>query len=209
MERVRRAATAVLIGVAALLSLPPAARAHGDLASEYLEDHSLFLPVRAKVDPEAVTRLATVVREADKAGFRIKVAVIAQPADLGFLSQFDRRPQMYAEFLGLDLASVYLGRVLVAMPNGFGYSVNGQPDRRASRALNGLAGPGRDATRQVETASVAVRRLAAAGGHRIVLSKEGGGSEAKDRITIAAAATAGIALLAGVVLFRRQRGTRG
>ena len=51
-----------------------------------------------------------------------------------------------------------------------------------------------------------MRRLAAASGH--VLAKGsggGGGSATRDRITIAAAVTALVALLAAIVLFRRGR----
>jgi hypothetical protein len=45
------------------------------------------------------------------------------------------------------------------------------------------------------------------GGHTIVQPKNGS-SEARDRITIAAAVVAGVALIAGVLLFRRQRRER-
>ncbi len=208
MEPVRHAAAAVLLGLAALLLWPVSARAHGDLASEYLADHDVFLPVKAKIDPKAVTRLATVVREAESVGFQIKVAVIVQPVDLGSLFRLYRKPQTYAEFLGLDLATVYSGRVLVVMSNGFGCSLIGQSDQPGRRALARLEAPGRNATNQAEAATAAIRRLAAAAGHRLVVPEGGSTSESRDRITIAAAATAGVALLAGFVLYRRQRRQR-
>jgi hypothetical protein len=48
-----------------------------------------------------------------------------------------------------------------------------------------------------------VQRLAGAEGHRLVVPKVGG-STGRDRLTIAAAATAGIALIAAIVLYRRR-----
>jgi hypothetical protein len=50
-----------------------------------------------------------------------------------------------------------------------------------------------------------VQRLAASAGHRIVVPK-GEGSASRDRITIAAAVTAGIAFAAALVLYRRREG---
>jgi hypothetical protein len=198
---------AVLVAGAALLLLPATGRANGDPASDYLLFQSVFLPFNAKIDSDAKDRLSGIIREADKAGFRIKVALIATPYDLGTAFSLYRKPQRYAEFLGLELSFVYRDRLLVVMPNGFGYAVNGKPAPDFGRALKGLAGPGRDVTKQAQAATVAVRRLAAMGGHTIVQPKNGS-SEARDRITIAAAVVAGVALIAGVLLFQRQRRER-
>jgi hypothetical protein len=190
-----------------LLVLPATARANGDPASDYLLFQSVFLSFNAKIDSDAKDRLSGIVREADKAGFRIKVALIATPYDLGTAFSLYRKPQRYAEFLGLELSFQYRDRLLVVMPNGFGYAVNGKPAPRFSRTLKSISGPGRDVTKQAQAATVAVRRLALAGGRTIVVP-ESGGSDARDRITIAAAAVAGVALIAGVLLFRRQRRAR-
>lgn len=208
MRPVRRAAILVLVGAAACLSFPVGVRAHGDLASEYLVDHSVFLPVRAKPHRDAVERLATIVREADNAGFRVKVALIAQPTDLGSLIDLYRKPQRYAEFLRLDLGLVYGDGLLVVMPNGFGYAGKEGPDGGLRRTLAGVPAPGRDPTRQVEAATLAVRRLAAAAGHQLGSPQGTGSSESADRITIAAAVLAALALASGISLFRRQRQTR-
>lgn len=195
---------AVYLVAATVLSFPAAASANGDPASDYLLGQSVFLPFNAKIDSSVAERLSAVIRAADKAGFKIKVAVIGTPYDLGTAFSLYRKPQRYAEFLGLELSFVYRDRLLVVMPNGFGYSVNGEPGPRFSRVLKSLPEPGRDATKEVSAATTAVRRLAAVAGHRIVVPK-GGGSAARDRITIAAAVTAGIALIAGLILFRRGR----
>jgi len=195
----------VFAAVVALLGLPATARANGDPASDYLLVQSTFLPFNAKVDPDVTARLSDTVREADRAGFRIKVAVIGSRYDLGTAFSLYNNAQKYAEFLGLELSFVYRGRLLVVMPNGYGYAVNGNPDPKASRILKGLPAPGRDATKEVVGATAAVRALASAAGHTLVLAKVGGSSTTRDRITIAAAATAGIALIAAIVLYRRQR----
>jgi hypothetical protein len=195
---------AALLVAAAALSFPPAASANGDPASDYLLGQSVFLPFNAKIDSGVVERLSAVIREADKAGFKIKVAVIGTPYDLGTAFSLYRKPQRYAEFLGLELSFVYHDRLLVVMPNGFGYSLRGEPAPRFSRVLKSLPEPGRDATKETKAATAAVRRLVAAAGHTIVLPK-GGSSGTRDRLTIAAAVTAGIALIAALILFRRQR----
>ncbi len=180
------------------LLLPAGAVAHGDPVSERLIEASLFVPPGAQTDSEAVRRLASTVRDADRAGFRIKVAVVAKASDLGPVSDLYREPQKLAEFLGLDLSALFRGG------NGYGYVLDGAREERSSRVLADLPDPGRDQTKQAEAAIAAVRRLATAAGHTIVLTK-GGVSESRDRITIAAAATAGIALIAAALLFRRQR----
>lgn len=195
---------ALVIAVAALC-LPNAASAHGDPASDFLLAQNAFLPFNAKVDAKAAKRLDDMLASADKAGFRIKTAVIVGPADLGTAFSLIHKPQRYAEFLGGELAPAYGHRLLVVMPNGFGYSVKGNPDPKAARLLKTIPPPGADVTKEVEAATLAVQRLAAAGGHRLVISS-GGASQARDRITIAAAATLAIAAFAGFVLYRRRRG---
>lgn len=196
---------AALGAALALLALPAVARANGDPASDYLLVQRLFLPFTAKIDQTEVKRLDAVLTAADRANFPIRVAVILSPSDLGTAFSLYRKPQHYAEFLGLELAFVYRGRLLVVMPNGYGYSVKGDPDPKTAKILKPLPPPGRDATKEVVGAETAVRMLATASGHRLVVEQVRGGSSTRDRITIAAGATAGIALFAAVVLYRRQR----
>jgi hypothetical protein len=196
---IRGAATLVLLAV--LLCLPAPAHANGDPASHYLIGESRFLPFNTEIDSDAVERLDGVLREADEAGFKIKTALIASPFDLGTAFSLYRKPQRYAEFLGVELSFVYPGRLLIVMPNGFGYAVNGEPDGRASRVLERIPAPGRNATKEAEAATRAVVRLAAAAGHKVVVPK--GGSDTQDRILIAAAVLLGLALIAGLALYHR------
>ena len=185
------------------LCAPSAARANGDPASDYLLVQNAFLPFTTKIDQNEVKRLDGLLREAPKAGYRIRVAVILSPSDLGTAFSLFRKPQKYAAFLGLELSFVYRGRLLVVMPNGYGFALNGDPDPKASAVLKKLPAPGANATKEVQAAIVAVQRLAASEGHRLAVPK-GGGSASRDRITIAAAVTAAIALIAAFVLYRRR-----
>ena len=194
----------LLIAVVALLCTPAVARANGDPASDYLLLQSIFLPFDAKVDKDVTERLSKVIVAADKAKFPIKVAVIGSRYDLGTAFSLYNNAQRYSEFLGLELAFQYRHRLLVVMPNGYGYSINGEPNAAGIKVVGKLAPPGKDATKQVEGATVAIRRLAAASG--VVLPKDdGGGSERRDRLVIAAGALALAALLAAIVFYRRDR----
>jgi hypothetical protein len=199
---------AAIVAALLLLCTPAVARANGDPASDYLLVQSVFLPFNAKVDPGAAADLSDTIREADKAGFRIKVAVIGTRYDLGTAFSLYNKPQKYAEFLGLELSFQYRDRLLVVMPQGFGFSIDGRSDPRGIRIVKRLPAPGTDTTKQVEAATEAVRRLAAASGQVLPKGSSGGGSATRDRITIAAAVTALIALLAAIVLFRRGRTAR-
>lgn len=194
---------AAVVVVTACLCAPTAARANGDPASDYLLAQSVFLPFTTKIDNNEVQRLDALLRESQKAGFRIRVAVILSPSDLGTAFSLFGKPQKYSAFLGLELSFVYRDRLLVVMPNGYGYTLNADPDPKATAVLKKLPPPGRDATKEVEAAIVAVQRLAAAEGHRLAVSK-GGSSASRDRLTIAAAVTAAIALIAAFVLYRRR-----
>src|ERR671920_157356 len=76
----------------------------------------------------ATERLSKAITEAGKADFRIKVAVIGTRYDLGTAFSLYNKAQRYAEFLGLELSFQYRDRLLVVMPNGYGFSLNGKPD---------------------------------------------------------------------------------
>ena len=199
---------AVLGAVTVCLCAPVAARANGDPASDYLLTQRVFLPFTTKIDRNEVNRLDALLREAEQKHFRIRVAMILSPSDLGTAFSLFGKPEKYSQFLGLELSFVYRGRLLVVMPNGYGYAVNGDPDPKASAVLKKLPAPGRDATKEVRAAIVAVQNLAAASGLRLTVPKVGG-STGRDRLTIAAAATAGIALIAAIVLYRRRKPPAG
>ena len=124
-----------------LLCTPAVAHANGDPASDYLLVRSIFLPFNAKVDPGASKELADTIRTADKAGFRIKVAVIGSRYDLGTAFSLFNKAQKYAQFLGLELSFQYRDGLLVVMPNGFGYSIAGKQDAAGARVVGSLPAP--------------------------------------------------------------------
>jgi hypothetical protein len=191
------------LAVLALLALPATARANGDPASDYLLVQSIFLPFNAKVDANARASLVDTIRAADNAKFKIKVAVIGSRYDLGTAFSLFNQAQRYSEFLGLELSFQYRDRLLVVMPKGYGFSIDGKADPAGIRVIKKLPPPGADATKEVEGATNAIRKLAAASGHVLPASAGGGSSATRDRITIAAAAVAFAALLAGIVFWRR------
>ena len=49
-----------------------------------------------------------------------------------------RNPRGYARFLGIELSLAYKGRLLVVMPNGFGFNWPGHPSGSAYRLLAGI-----------------------------------------------------------------------
>jgi hypothetical protein len=200
MACVKHAAMALVLLAGVLLLTPAVARAHGDPAGEVLRDADVFLPADADVD----SSLADTVRAANRAGFRIKVAVIATRYDLGSEFSLYNKPQTYAEDLALELVPRFRDRVLVVMPRGFGVTFDARPAPGARRALARVPPPGAEVDAEVASAAAAVRRLAAASGYRLAAAGSGG-SATRDRITLAAAATMLLALAAGFALFRRSR----
>jgi hypothetical protein len=197
---------ALILAAAVCLCFPAAARANGDPASDYLLVQNVFLPFNAKIDPTATTSLANAIRASDSSGFKVKVALIGSRYDLGTAFSLYNKAQRYSEFLGLEISFVFRGHLIVVMPNGFGTSTNGKKDARGINALKSLPLPGKDATKQAEAATTAVRRLAAAYGHFLAASGggSGGGSQARDRLVIAAGIVALVALLAGIVFIRKK-----
>jgi hypothetical protein len=195
-------------GLAVCLAVPAAALADGDPASDFLISQRVFLPYGKQPDAGAVKELQAIVDEANARGFKIRVAVIAQPADLGTVFQLFKKPEKYARFLGQELVFVYRDGLLIAMPNGFGYARGGAADPKLARALSSLPAPGTDPTKLVEGAGDAVLRLSAAAGHPFPRPKVSGGSENRDRIVIAAAAAIALALVGAAALVRRGRRAR-
>jgi hypothetical protein len=162
MSRLRVAACAALV----LALAAGSARADGDPASDVLYSQSVFVPADAGVAPADAARLAALVREARRAGYPVKVAIVASPYDLGSVTALWRKPQLYARFLGLELSLVYRGRLVTVMPDGIGVYRHGRPATRDAAALRGVAVDRNDLA---GTAVNAVRRIAAADGHALAV----------------------------------------
>jgi hypothetical protein len=159
----------LLVGLVALATglgaLAATARADGDPASDILYFQDVYLPF-PKPSDDTPAKLQATVNAANKAGFRIKVAVIATPQDLGSIPSLFGKPQVYAQFLGVELGSFYKARLLVVMPSGFGVYRGGKAVTAETRALAGLE-TGQSASEITAAASTAVGRLRrAVGGTR-------------------------------------------
>ena len=80
-----------VVGVAAA-ALVPVALADGDPASDYLITQPAFLPFNAPVAKATSSEFLALLAASKKAGFEIRVAVIAAPSDLGAIPILFRKP---------------------------------------------------------------------------------------------------------------------
>lgn len=157
----------VALALAALAAFTPAAHADGDPASDVLYFQDVYLPY-AKPSAEAAAKLTSTVAAANKAGFRIKVAVIQAEQDLGSVPSLFNRQDLYARFLGAELKTFYTQRLLIVMPAGFGVYDGGKPVDAEKAALAGvaIASPSPDDLTAAATTAVEKLRQAIGGGKR-------------------------------------------
>jgi len=152
------AALLVCLGMAA-----GRARADGDPASDVLAAQTVFLPQDGALPSAQQSQLVRLVSSAARAGFPVRVALIATRSDLGSVTALWHQPAAYARFLGQELSQVFHGTLVVAMPNGFGVARVGAGP---GVALGRVPAPGSGAALG-SAAITAVQRLAAAAGHRL------------------------------------------
>jgi len=153
-------ATLVAIGLP-FGALAPSARADGDPASDYLLVQNVFLPLSTEPSAEQQAQLTDIVRRANLAGFKIRVAVIASAYDLGSATVLYGHPREYARFLGSELSFLYKSRLLVVMPSGFGFNWPKHSGTAEDQQLARIPiGPGPGGL--LAAAATAVERLAAA-----------------------------------------------
>jgi hypothetical protein len=185
------------IAVLMLLLAPSAALADGDPASDVLLGQNVFFPY-SPISPSIQRRLYSVCDAARRAGYPVRIALIAARSDLGVVPALFGRPQAYARFLSSELAGVVNGPVLVVMPSGFGLARQGR-----SLSVAPLARvPVSAGTDGLGTAAIAgVQRVAAAAGHPLPASAElgsGGSGASGQTIRHALIAMAILAALAAV-----------
>lgn len=108
------------------LAAPAAVHADGDPASDVLFAQDIFLPLDNSVSAPLRDELTGVVRSARSEHRPVKVAVVAEAADLGAITALFDRPARYARFLGLELRFVPPGLLLVVMPGGLAVSQRGR-----------------------------------------------------------------------------------
>jgi cytochrome oxidase Cu insertion factor (SCO1/SenC/PrrC family) len=210
---VGRSSAVLALAVALVVVSGGVARADGDPASDYLVANQVFLTSQSTGMSPAQRQLVATVAAANRAGFAIRVAVISSDYDLGSVTELWDQPRTYARFLGVELSFAYRRqRLLVVMPNGFGFNWPGHATAGTygllatvpvdSSAETGLAG----------AAEVAVRRLASASGVALPPSQPAaGGGPARPgsagTLTIIGAVAGGIAALFAfaVVITRAHR----
>jgi hypothetical protein len=179
----------VLAALALLALAPPAARADGDPASDVLLLQDSYLPYPPGKPPKVVSdALVDLLKRTRKAGFPLKVAIIASKNDLGSVPQFFGQPQPYATFLGREIEFNSKKQLLVVQPNGYGTN-SIAPD--TAKALQGLKPPADDSGDALGRAAIeATVRLTKAAGHPVtapklpaVADKGGGGGGTSPLIT--------------------------
>jgi hypothetical protein len=209
-ERSSRRASVALLAVVAALLVAPTALGDADPASDVLYTQPVFYSLDLLPSNAAQQRLSQVVKSATNAGYPVRVALIAKPPDLGGVTALWGKPHQYARFLGLELAFVYKGHLVVVMPQGLGYAHKG----KSSASVDALLRPIRVATTsdgQADAAVAAVAKLSAAAGHPITVPPKAatgsGGSSWRNRLIILLAALVLAQLVAAGWMLRR-RGVR-
>lgn len=207
-RRARRASSLALAVAAALLLAVPAL-GDADPASDVLYTSKVFYSYDQLPSDAAQKRLNDVVASATKAGYPVRVALIANPADLGGVTALWGKPHQYARFLSLELGFVYKGSLVVVMPAGLGYARNGKSSTSADALLRSVrVENGNDA--QANAAVAAIAKLARASGHTIDVPPQaadgsgGGGSPWRNRLIILLAALVLAQLVAAGWVWRRR-----
>jgi hypothetical protein len=193
-------AVAVLAAAAAV----PIVRADADPASDFLISQKVYLPFFGnKPTKGAEAELRKVVDQANASGYKIKVAVIGSPNDLGGVGGVWNRPRAYAPFLGEELRFAYKGPLLVVMPAGFGFYNVGRPVTKEQRALEGVKlDPNGDGL--TLSAARGVEALAKANGVNVSGPSDSSGDGNSGRIVIAVAGGLALILILGLPFVLRE-----
>ena len=201
----RRAAVRIaLLLTAAALMLPSLAAADGDPASDTLLGENVFYPYSPPVAQAVKLQLDRQAAAAKRAGFPIKVALIAGPTDLGAIPSLFGKPQAYAKFLDQEISFRGAQPLLVVMPAGYGVQGVTGPARLAVNALPKPAG--KTSTDLARAAQTAVAKLVSASGHSVKSTGGGGGSGSGGTIVLLIVLVlAAIAVSTALIVLRVRR----
>jgi hypothetical protein len=199
---------ALLIVVLATCALAGSARADGDPASDYLLGTQVFLPYDIKLPANKQQELVSIVRDANKSGYAIRVALIGSAYDLGAITSLWRKPRPYATFLGAEIQFVYKHRLLIVMPNGFGFNWPKHPSSDEYAVLSTVP-IGTSPTGMLDSAVTAVQKLAAASGIKVVQTgpvapPHKGFAHSRAVIVLGATAALALAVLLRLALRRKS-----
>jgi hypothetical protein len=216
-RRPLRTCLILLLATAWILPAAEAAFADVDPPSDVLLLQDVYRPYGAPYGPsmckELSSALDTLTKETKKAGYPLKVAIIAHKVDLGGVPELFSRPQDYAGFLEQELVRFGpdFGKasrnypLLVVMPAGFGLA---QAERSGEEAIKGITVPPKADTNQLARAAVeAIPKLAKAAGHPVPSPKLGSTCSSSKSSTSPLVFTAPILallLIMGVLALRRR-----
>jgi hypothetical protein len=195
----------LLVALVATCTAVPLARADGDPASDYLYTQQVFIPFDIKAPVAAQGDLHRTVAGANRAGFRIRVAIIGSAYDLGAVPSLWLKPQTYARFLGQELVFLYKQRLLIVMPNGFGFFWHGHAVSQEYGTLAKIR-IARGGAGLVTAAHDAVVELAAVSGIKVAPAAPPKSTASRDRLIIilGSVAIAAAGLLVRWLLRRRR-----
>jgi hypothetical protein len=212
-SRARRALAPAILCTLAFAAITPAlARADGDPASDVLLGQYVFTGY-GSISPQVQDELDSVTASASRAGYPVRIALIAGKGDLGSVPQEFGHPAPYAYFLDYEISTAVSGVVLVVMPKGFGVASGGRPQPKLTALLSAIPiGPG---TSGLGIAAVAAtEKLAAAAGHPLAsdaaseavpLTASGASISQALEILLILAVLAALAVAGAVVARRRRR----
>jgi hypothetical protein len=198
----------LLVLVLAACAITGTARADGDPASDYLLGTQVFIPFDLKLPQAKQHELTSLVHDTNKSGYTIRVALIGSSYDMGAVISLWRKPRPYARFLSAELQFVYKQRLLVVMPNGFGFN---RPKHLSTKEYAVLSAVpiGAGAVGMLDSTETAVQKLAAASGVKIVRAPAAaaanrGGAHSRSLIVLAAIAGLALAVLLRLALRRKR-----
>jgi hypothetical protein len=166
----------LLVGAVAMVATAPAAFAHGEPSSHFLETGLLYPAIGDPPSEQTELSLLGLLYAARDSGYPIKVALVANAQDFLDPSMLNR-PQDYADYVAGEVSRgrPLRGPILVVSPMGYGLAGNvpGEGgelrplDRGESSTLVAGLGPvaGEGGEALAVGAEAAIRRLAAGAGH--------------------------------------------
>lgn len=207
LRRVVKRLLSVLAVAGLLAATPTAARADGDPASDVLLLQDLYLPYAPGVPGPLARTITNLLKTTRKAGFPLKVAIIADPRDLGAVPQLFGKPQPYASFLQSEINFNSKKPLLVVMPAGYGAAAL---PKGAETGLQGLDPPKSGNGDDLGRAAVkAIVKLAAADGHPVpepkLANAGGGGGKSGTSPLIVFGVPVILLALGGVLMAVRRR----
>ena len=163
--------------------------------------------VRARRAGPLGKTITDLLKATRKAGFQLKVAIIAQPRDLGAVPQFFDKPQSYAPFLQSEIAFNSKKPLLIVMPSGYGAAAL---PVGTQTALQGLDPPKSANGEDLGRAAVkAIVKLSEAAGHPVPTPKlpaaTGGGGGGTSPLIVFGVPVALLALGGALAAIRRRQ----